>query len=248
MVIIPAIDLLGGECVRLTKGDYNEVTSYERDPARAAHVFQEMGVRRLHLVDLDAARGEGRNNRDAVRKIRSVFKGILELGGGVRTEEDVRELLEIGVDKLIVGTVLAREPEKVAGWIKSFGSVFIAGIDALNGEVKVSGWEKGTALKDSDLAKDCAAMGITNIIYTNIDRDGTLAGPDLENTNRMARESGLVITLSGGISGQDDLKSVYEQGDPLVKGVITGKAWYEGRIDLVRAIEDYQKENEEAAW
>ncbi|MBF9015272.1 MULTISPECIES: 1-(5-phosphoribosyl)-5-[(5-phosphoribosylamino)methylideneamino]imidazole-4-carboxamide isomerase [unclassified Oceanispirochaeta] len=248
MVIIPAIDLLGGECVRLYKGDYNEVKSYESDPAVAARAFQKLGVKRLHLVDLDAARGEGKNNREALRKIRSVFSGILELGGGVRRDEDVKELLEIGVDKLIVGTILAKTPELVDQWIKSYGKVFIAGIDALDGEVKVSGWEKGTALKDSDLGKKCASMGIENIIYTNIDRDGTLAGPDLESTNRMARETGLLITLSGGISSQDDMKNVCDNGDPLVKGIITGKAYYEGRIDLEKALSDFQKEDEEYNW
>lgn len=248
MLIIPAIDLLGGECVRLFKGDYNEVKSYESDPAVAARAFQKLGVKRLHLVDLDAARGEGKNNRDAVRKIRSVFSGILELGGGVRTEEDIKELLDIGVDKLIVGTVLAKTPKLVASWIKSYGKVFIAGIDALDGEVKVSGWEKGTSLKDSELGRICADMGIENIIYTNIDRDGTLAGPDLESSNRMARETGLIITLSGGISSQDDLLDVCDKGDPLIKGIITGKAYYEGRIDLEKALVDFQKEDEEQNW
>ncbi len=248
MLIIPAIDLLGGECVRLYKGDYNEVKSYEKDPAAAAKAFQNLGVKRLHLVDLDAARGEGKHNRDAVRKIRSVFTGVLELGGGVRTEEDVKELLEIGVDKLIVGTVLAKNPDLVASWIKKFGRVFIAGIDALDGEVKVSGWEKGTALKDSDLGRTCAEMGIENIIYTNIDRDGTLAGPDIESTNRMARETGLIITLSGGISCQDDLREVCSRGDSLVKGIITGKAYYEGRIDLEKAIDEIQDADEEYKW
>jgi phosphoribosylformimino-5-aminoimidazole carboxamide ribotide isomerase len=248
MLIIPAIDLLDGECVRLFKGDYNEVKSYESDPAVAARAFQKLGVKRLHLVDLDAARGEGKNNREAVRKIRSVFSGVLELGGGVRTEEDIKELLDIGVDKLIVGTVLAKNPELVASWIKSYGKVFIAGIDALDGEVKVSGWEKGTSLKDSELGRKCADMGIENIIYTNIDRDGTLAGPDLDSTNRMARETGLSITLSGGISSQDDLIDVCENGNSLIKGIITGKAYYEGRIDLEKALADFQKEDEEQNW
>lgn len=248
MLIIPAIDLLDGECVRLYKGDYNEVKSYERDPALIARAFQKMGVKRLHLVDLDAARGEGKNNRDAVRKIRSVFSGVLELGGGVRTEEDVKELLDIGVDKLIVGTVLARNIKLVEEWIQSFGRVFIAGIDALNGEVKVSGWEKGTALKDSELGKKCASIGIESIIYTNIDRDGTLAGPDLESTNRMAQETGLIITLSGGISSLEDLKNVYHNANPLVRGIITGKAYYEGRIDLEKALSDFQEGNEEYKW
>lgn len=248
MIIIPAIDLLNGECVRLFKGDYKEVKSYETDPVLMAGTFEKMGVKRLHLVDLDAARGEGKNNREAVQKIRSVFSGVLELGGGVRTDEDVKELLKMGVDKLIVGTVLAKSPELVERWIKTFGKVFIGGIDALDEEVKVSGWEKGTALKDSDLGKKCASIGIETIIYTNIDRDGTLEGPDLENTNRMARETGLIITLSGGISSHGDIRDVCDKAHPMVRGIITGKAYYEGRIDLEKALMEFQKSDEEYSW
>jgi len=248
MIIIPAIDLLGGQCVRLFKGDYNEVSSYGTEPAAMAARFQKMGVRRLHLVDLDAARGEGRHNRDHIRAIRKVFSGLIEVGGGVRTDKDVRELLDAGVDRLIVGTVLAREPETVARWIRDFVPVFIAGIDALNGEVKVSGWEKGTALKDEELASRCADMGIVNIIYTNIAKDGTLEGPDLKSTSRIAAVSGLPVTLSGGISSQEDLAVVCSEGHAGIRGIITGKAVYEGRIDVEQAVRDYQKEEEEMNW
>ena len=248
MIIIPAIDLLGGRCVRLLKGDYNEVSSYEKKPSAMASRFQEMGVRRLHLVDLDAARGEGKNNREHIRAIRTVFSGLIEVGGGVRTAEDIRELLDAGVDRLIVGTVLARNPDLVASWVKEFGPVFIAGIDALDGEVKVSGWEKGTSLKDEDLAVRCAAMGIGNIIYTNIAKDGTLAGPDLERTSHIAAVSGLAVTLSGGISSQADLELVCREGHPGIKGIITGKAVYEGRIDVKAAVEEFQKKDEEINW
>ena len=248
MIIIPAIDLLDGECVRLLKGDYNAVSSYEKDPAVMAERFQKMGVRRLHLVDLDAARGQGRNNRVQIRAIRKVFTGLIEVGGGVRTEDDIRELLDAGVDRLIVGTVLAKDPDLVASWIRKFGPVFIAGIDALNGEVKVSGWEKGTALKDEDLALKCREIGIGNIIYTNIAKDGTLAGPDLAQTSRIAEVSDLVVTLSGGISSQEDLEEVCQKGHPGIKGIITGKAVYEGRIDVEAAVTIYQEVDEEIDW
>ncbi len=248
MIIIPAIDLLDGKCVRLLKGDYNSVSSYENDPAVMAEQFQNMGVKRLHLVDLDAARGQGKNNRLQIRAIRKVFNGLIEVGGGVRTEEDIRELLDAGVDRLIVGTVLAKDPDLVESWIRKFGPVFIAGIDALDGEVKVSGWEKGTALGDEDLAVKCRQIGIKNIIYTNIAKDGTLEGPDLERTSRIAEVSGLAVTLSGGISSQDDVDRVCRDGNAGIKGIITGKAVYEGRIDIGSAVESYQKVNEEIDW
>ena len=248
MIIIPAIDLLDGKCVRLLKGDYNSVSSYENDPAVMAGEFQKMGVKRLHLVDLDAARGQGKNNRLQIQAIRKVFTGLMEVGGGVRTDEDIKELLDAGVDRLIVGTVLAKDPGLVEGWIKKFGPVFIAGIDALDGEVKVSGWEKGTALKDEDLAVKCRQIGIKNIIYTNIAKDGTLEGPDLDRTSRIAEISGLAVTLSGGISSQDDVDLVCKNGHSGIKGIITGKAVYEGRIDVAAAVKTYQEKDEEIDW
>ena len=248
MIIIPAIDLLDGQCVRLLKGDYNKVSSYEQDPAVMAARFQEIGVRRLHLVDLDAARGQGKNNRESIRAIRKVFHGLIEVGGGVRTDDDIRELLDAGVDRLIVGTVLAKNPELVASWVKEYGPVFIAGIDALNGEVKVSGWEEGSALGDEALSVKCAQMGIGNIIYTNIAKDGTLEGPDLERTSRIAEVSGLAVTLSGGISSDEDLDAVCRDGHAGIRGIITGKAYYEGRLDVEAAIEKYQNKSEEIDW
>ncbi|OQY33272.1 MAG: 1-(5-phosphoribosyl)-5-[(5-phosphoribosylamino)methylideneamino]imidazole-4-carboxamide isomerase [Spirochaetaceae bacterium 4572_59] len=248
MIIIPAIDLLNGQCVRLLKGDYNEVSSYDLNPAAMAARFQKMGVRRLHLVDLDAARGQGQNNRKHIRDVRKVFSGLIEVGGGVRTAEDILELQDAGVDRLIVGTVLAKDPDLVASWIEEFGPIFIAGIDALNGEVKVSGWEKGSVFSDVDLAVKCAKMGIANIIYTNIAKDGTLAGPDLKRTNHIAEASGLAVTLSGGISSLEDMEKVCREGLPGIRGIITGKAVYEGRINVESAVKEFQKVDEEIDW
>ena len=152
MKIIPAIDLLGGRCVRLQKGSYSDVTVYYEDPAEAAAVFQSLGVPRIHVVDLDAARGQGKNNREALRKIAAVFDGEIEVGGGVRSENDIEELLKAGADFLIAGTVLAKEPETVGRWVRRYGARFIAGIDALNAAVRVSGWEKDGGISDEALA------------------------------------------------------------------------------------------------
>jgi len=242
MIIIPAIDLIDGKCVRLYKGDYSTSKVYNEDPVETAKAFEAAGAERIHIVDLDAARGDG-NNRDIIKKIRSSVSAVVETGGGIRTTDDVKELVDCGIERMIAGTVLAREPDKVAGWIAGFGRKFIAGIDALNGEVKVSGWEKGSGLSDTALAKAAAEMGIISIVYTNIAKDGTLSGPDLENTMRIARESGIPVILSGGISSADDIAMVCSEADGLgIAGIITGKAVYEGRMKIESVIAEYQNE------
>ncbi|MBN2509742.1 MAG: 1-(5-phosphoribosyl)-5-[(5-phosphoribosylamino)methylideneamino]imidazole-4-carboxamide isomerase [Spirochaetales bacterium] len=239
MLIIPAIDILNGECVRLFKGDYGRAVSYQRDPAVVALKFAASGVKRIHIVDLDAARGQG-SNRDAIRRVRKAVSCTIEAGGGIRTEDDILELLDIGVDRLILGTVLVRDPDVVAGWVSKYGRHFIGGIDALDGEVKVAGWEEGSGMKDSDLAKRARDIGVSSIIYTSISRDGTLEGPDIANTVRIADEGGLPVILSGGISCNEDFKAVKNTVHPGIVGIITGKAYYEGKVDLEKAVAEYQ--------
>ena len=249
MIIIPAIDLLDGSCVRLLKGNYNESTIYHSDPVKMAKKLAGSGCERLHIVDLDAARGKGKNNREIIRKIRNSIDIVIETGGGIRTDADVKELLDIGIDRLILGTVFAKNPEIAARWTDKYGSYFIAGIDALNGEVKISGWEEGSSLKDTDLAKQAASNGIISIIYTNIDKDGTLEGPDIENSIRIAEVSKLPVIISGGISRDDDFKVITDLNHPGIAGVITGKAVYENRIDLQKVIKKYQKSlNDGGKW
>ncbi len=248
MIIIPAIDLIDGKCVRLTKGDYGTSRIYNDDPLETAKMFEASGAKRIHIVDLDAARGDG-NNRSVIKKIRANVSCIIETGGGIRTTDDVRELVDCGITRMIAGTVLVKKPDLVAGWIAEFGRYFIAGIDSLDGEVKVSGWEKGSGLKDADLAKACSEMGIISIVFTNIARDGMLSGPDLENTIRIATRSGLPVILSGGISSAEDIRSVTEKGrDSGIAGIITGKAIYEGRIDIKSVITEYQSETGNTEW
>ncbi len=241
MIIIPAIDLLDGSCVRLLKGNYSESTTYSSDPVEMAKKLVNSGCERLHIVDLDAARGKGKNNRDIIRKIRNNIDVVIETGGGIRTDADVKELIHIGIDRLILGTVFAKNPEIAGRWTEKYGDYFIAGIDALKGEVKISGWEEGSLLKDDDLAKQAAMNGIISIIYTNIDKDGTLEGPDITNSIRIAEVSKLPVIVSGGISSENDFKVLANLNHPGIAGVITGKAVYENRIDLKLAIEKNQK-------
>lgn len=247
MIIIPAIDILDGKCVRLLKGNYNDVTVYGDNAVAVAQNLEKAGATRIHIVDLDGARG-GTNNRSVIAKIREKTSSILEVGGGLRTEEDVKELSAIGIDRFILGTVFVKEPDMCMKWIEKYGygkQKFIAGIDALNGEVKISGWEKGSNLKDIDLAVKAKEAGFCSIIYTNIAKDGTLTGPDTERSCLMGEASSLPVIISGGISCDKDFKDITNSSrcnsSGKIAGIITGKAFYEGKFDLETVIKNYQK-------
>ncbi len=240
MLVIPAIDLLGGRCVRLDQGDYSRAEAYELDPVAVAKSFEAAGAKRIHLVDLDAARTGAATNRNVIAAVRNAVTMTVEVGGGVRTEDDVKALLDAGVDRLVVGTVLAKDPDRVAGWTAKYGPKFIAGIDARDGEVKVSGWEVGSALLDTELAARCRELGLVSIIYTNIERDGMLGGPDLDRTLLVAEAAQLPVILSGGVASAEDFAAAKQRNHPLLAGVITGKALYKNRIDLAAVIAEYQ--------
>ncbi len=235
MIAIPAIDLINGRCVRLTEGVYSTEKAYSDDPAAMAASFAEAGASRLHVVDLDAARGQG-SNRAAIAAIRAAFPGKMDVGGGVRSLEDARELKDLGVDYMVVGTALAKRPEEVGSWAAALGPVLIAGIDARDGEVKVAGWEAGSSLRATDLAARAKELGLVEIIYTDISRDGTLTGPNVAETVAVAEASGLPVVISGGVGGMEDLEKLAADNPPGVSGVIFGKALYEGRVDLAEAV------------
>ncbi len=240
MLIIPAIDLLNNSCVRLFKGDYSSSKVYSNKPEEVAQSFVKSGAERIHIVDLDAAKDEGKKNRGTIKRIREAVNCVIEVGGGVRTRADIDELLEIGVNKLIIGTILIKNPKEVIEWVKAYGNIFIGGIDVLDGYVKISGWEQASGIIDTDLANKLKDWGISEIIYTNISKDGTLSGPDIANTNKIAEVSGLSVILSGGISSDDDIKNVYNNRHSGVTGLITGKAVYENKIHLDEVVELYQ--------
>lgn len=251
MTIIPAIDILNGACVRLYRGDYSKTTVYANDPLEQAMRFKAAGARRIHIVDLNAARGE-ENNRDIIRKLCGAVDAEIEVGGGIRSEQDAEELCEAGVDRLVVGTSFARDPSILEGWTKRFGRRFIAGIDAIDGEVRVSGWEKSGGMKAVDLAARAADAGAVSIIYTNIQRDGTLEGPDIEGTCKIAQKAGIPAIVSGGVKGEEDFKQLFNQLPRGIAGVIVGKALYEKRFDLKRVLALYQseikKDEEKEVW
>ncbi len=246
MTIIPAIDILGGECVRLSQGNYDEATVYDADPVSVARSFYKAGATRIHIVDLDAAHGDPERNRRVIRKIRkAVPRAILELGGGIRRDDDIETLLDMGIDRLVLGTTFARRPQLVQGWSAHYGSVFLAGIDAREGRVQVSGWEEATSVEARDLAKRAGEYGAAGIIYTNIARDGMLEGPAVDETNAIADAAALPVILSGGVRNMEDLQTIEATRNPNIVGVIVGKALYEDRFDLKELFQAYPGEQGE---
>lgn len=241
MYLIPAVDILDGKAVRLYQGDYSKVTVYHDNPVDQALALADSGVRRIHLVDLDAARGQGKTNRALISRICSRVDCVVETGGGIRSAADVRELLDAGVDWLIVGTALVKAPEEVRGWIQAAPGHFIAGIDVRDGMVKISGWEGDSALTDTEAVRRAAELGFSQVVYTNIGKDGTLAGPDLANSLRVAREGSLPVVISGGVGSMDHVRAAFahEGAGREYAGIIIGKAWYEGHIDLPRLCREF---------
>jgi phosphoribosylformimino-5-aminoimidazole carboxamide ribotide isomerase len=244
MIIIPAIDLLDGVCVRLTRGNYDRITRYSTDPVEVARGFEAAGAQWLHLVDLDAARGSPDTNqpdgynRGVIRAVARAVSCKIEVGGGIRSLRDVEACLNVGATRLIVGTTLVRDPEEVRRWCGLHPDVLWAGIDAEDGVVKVSGWRQEAALRDVELAAKVRTMGLEGIVYTSIGRDGTLEGPDIERTNRIAEVSGVPVILSGGIGSLEDVRRVSHLRHPGVAGLIIGKAIYQGRVNAAELFVD----------
>lgn len=235
--VIPAIDLLDGKAVRLFQGDYSQVTVYSENPVDFATTFRQAGARIVHIVDLNAARGEPGVNVGVIRDLVAEAGVAVELGGGIRSRDDVARWADSGVSRLIVGTQLVRDPEAVGSWQQEFDSVELwAGIDARDGEVKVNGWKEGSAVGDLALAAQAASLGLKGIVYTNIALDGTLAGPDLERSVTMARASGLPLVISGGVGSLLDLQNAARLQEPGISGAILGKAYYSDAVDLASAL------------
>ncbi len=239
MLVLPAIDLKAGRCVRLLQGDFSDSTAYSSDPVETARGFEGDGARWVHVVDLDAAEGKGADNLRVIARIRGALSCRLQVGGGVRSAEQARALLSLGVDRLVLGTMVVRSPVEVRRWTELMGRQFAAGIDARDGRVRISGWTEDAALSDTEVAAGLGALGLKWLIYTNISRDGTLSGPDIERTNGAARASGLPTILSGGIGSENDVDEVARKKESTVLGVILGKALYESRLNLGALLKRY---------
>jgi len=233
--IIPAIDLKNGRCVRLLQGKEDQETVYGEDPVETALSFEEQGAEQIHLVDLDGAfRGESKN-LEQVERIAQAVKVPLELGGGIRSLDDISRVFDLGVNFVIIGTIAVKNPKVLEEAIQKFENQLILGLDAKDGKMAVSGWVEVTEFSDEEFANQWKQHGINRVIYTDISRDGMLTGPNLSSLRRMAIATGLKITASGGVSSLDDLKQLVELERDGVDEVIVGKAIYERQLDLREA-------------
>jgi phosphoribosylformimino-5-aminoimidazole carboxamide ribotide isomerase len=238
MQIWPAIDLRGGNCVRLEQGDYNRETVYGSDPAQVAAKFVEQGARFLHLVDLDAAKSGLAVNLEPVRLAAAAFHqqapgGVVELGGGIRDDASLDHALDLGIDRVVVGTAALREPEWFRRACHRWPAQIVLGIDARNGNVATDGWLKTTKSSAIELAQQFADLPLASIVYTDIATDGMLAGPNIEAMREMSEAVGIPVIASGGVTTLSDVSRLAAVG---VHGCIIGRALYEQRIHLVDAI------------
>ncbi len=237
MEIIPAIDLLGGACVRLHQGDYNQVTRFSDDPVAQALSWQEQGASRLHLVDLDGAKSGDPVNDASVRAITDALSIPVQLGGGVRSVERAESLIDCGLDRVILGTAAIENPELVKELASRHPGKVVVGIDARDGKVATRGWIEESNVEATTLARELSSAGIAAIISTDIATDGTLAGPNLKALREMADASSVPVIASGGVGCMADLLALLALEPHGVNGVITGRALYDGRIDLKEAIQ-----------
>jgi phosphoribosylformimino-5-aminoimidazole carboxamide ribotide isomerase len=238
MIIIPAIDLRGGRCVRLTQGQASAETVYSENPVVIAKRWYDEGAEMLHIVNLDAALNkDDTENLKALERILYEVNIPVQFGGGVRTLDDVRRLDELGATRIVIGTTAIENPVLLTHIVDEFGSTVVVGIDAREGKVALRGWEKLSNVNAIDFAQKIAEMGVERLVYTDIARDGMLSGINIEATQEIAEASGLKVTASGGVASLDDiyaLKGLEQYG---VDSVIIGKALYEGIFTLEEALD-----------
>ena len=236
MLLIPAIDLKDGQCVRLRQGNMDESTVFSDDPVAMARQWVEAGARRLHIVDLDGAFAGKPKNADVIHDIAAAHPDLkIQLGGGIRDEDTIAAYLDAGVNYLIVGTKAVTEPHFISEICAEFPTHIIVGLDARDGKVATNGWSKLSKHDVIDMAKRFEDDGVEAIVYTDISRDGMMQGVNIEATVKMAQAINIPVIASGGITSMDDLKELSKVADEGIMGAITGRAIYEGAIDLKQA-------------
>lgn len=235
--IYPAIDMRGGNCVRLLRGDYDQETIYGDSPFDMAQSFAAEGAKWIHMVDLDGAKdGKRVNDRFVITAAQKLANVNIQIGGGIRSEEDINHYLENGVNRVIIGSIAVSNPDFAIDMIKKYGSKIAVGIDAKNGYVATHGWLETSALKAVELGKRFADAGAETFIFTDIATDGTLSGPNIAAVCEMAETTGKNVIASGGVSSLADLKALSNAKN--ISGAIVGKALYENRFTLKEALEE----------
>ena len=234
MEVIPAIDLIDGRCVRLYQGDYSQETVYSDDPVEVALRWERLGAGRIHVIDLDGAKAGSPQNLDVIRRIAEAVSLPVQMGGGVRTIDSVQEVLDSGVDRVMLGTVAVRDPEVVRTACEQFGSdAVLVAIDSRDGNVEVSGWTAGGETTATDLLRLMMDAGVSTFLCTDISRDGTLTGPNYELMRSLVAIAGDGVIAAGGIASIDHIRNLSYIG---VGGVVIGRALYTGNIDLSEAV------------
>lgn len=234
--IYPAIDMRGGKCVRLLQGDYDKETVYGDSPFEMAKAFAEQGAQWIHMVDLDGAKAGKRVNDQHVIKVARELDVRVQIGGGIRSEEDVAAYLDNGVDRVILGSAAISNPDFVRKMLKQYGERIAIGIDAKNGYVATEGWLNTSKVTAVELGKELAEAGCGVFIFTDISKDGMLAGPNTEAIVQLARETGKEVIASGGVSSLSDVSQLAEYSDAGVNGAIIGKALYEKKFTVRDAL------------
>jgi len=236
MIVIPAIDLKDGRCVRLAQGDFQRVTVYGEHPAEVAAQWQEQGAERIHVVDLDGSLAGSPRNREAVRDIVRTVSVPVELGGGIRDLATVADYVQLGIRWVILGTAALRNPALVRDATREFTDRIILGIDARDGMVSVQGWTETTAQTAVEVVRSFAGCDLAAVVYTDIKRDGMETGVNVEATAALARETGIPVIASGGVHGMADIDRLMEIEHVGILGVIAGRALYTGALSLTAAV------------
>ena len=229
--LIPAIDIIGGQCVRLTKGDYDQKTVYRDSPAEVAKEFEQIGFKRLHVVDLDGAKSKHIVNSEVLRRVTTDTQLVVDFGGGIKTDEDIEKAFAAGASMVTIGSIAVTDPDLFMGWLEQYGAEhIILGADVRHGKISINGWKEDSAEDLLPFLKKYIDAGVKNVLCTEISKDGTLTGPAIElYQSIMAAYPGLHLIASGGVSSIDDIKALEAAGIP---AVVFGKAIYEGKINL----------------
>ena len=229
--LIPAIDIIKGQCVRLTKGDYDQKTVYRDSPAEVAKEFEEIGFKRLHVVDLDGAKSKHIVNSEVLRRITTDTQLVVDFGGGIKTDEDIEKAFTAGASMVTIGSIAVTNPDLFMGWLEKYGAErIILGADVRHGKVSINGWKEDSSEDLLPFLKKYVDAGVKNVLCTEISKDGTLTGPAIElYQSMMTAYPELHLIASGGVSSIDDIKALEAAGIP---AVVFGKAIYEGKINL----------------
>ena len=232
MIILPAIDIKDGKCVRLIKGDFNQMTSYEKSPFDQAKTYFQNGFNNIHIVDLDGALQGKPSNSNIVKEILKNLKLKIQIGGGIRTIDDVDNWVKSGVDKVIIGTAAVENKDLLKTACEKFKNKIAVSLDVKDGFIFLSGWKKQTNILAANFLKEIKNFGVSRIIYTDINKDGTKEGPNIKDAIELSNKVKIPFIISGGISSIEDIKKIKSLNNPNIEGIIVGKSIYDGDIKI----------------